>query len=796
MNKKLVLSFVAVMFFAFAKAQLKPAKDAKELKSVIATAIPGDTIVMLDGEWKDTEIKFEASGTAAQPIVLKAQSLGKVKLTGNSTLRIGGDYLEVHGLWFDSGQVDDEHVIRFETGSDKPARYSRLSNTAITNVTTKHQDSTNYYVSLHGINNRVDHCAFMGKVNKGPTLAVRLKNSENNQHRIDHNYFGERRELGINGGETIRIGTSTYSKASSRTIVENNFFEKCNGEIEIISIKSANNIVRNNLFLESEGAITLRHGDYNLVEGNVIIGNDNPNVGGIRVINKGHVIQNNVMIGVKGTEYRAPLSVMMGIPDGPLNGYDPVVDVVIQNNTIINSSPIALAIGTRDNATVAPQGVVMANNLIYNTERALGIQTFDNISGIELKGNKMNDLTIADFKGVDISTFDMVPANNILIPSKESDEALTGVATSPKARIDATGALRSSIKVGAIVPGNFKAPLALSQEFGTSFVNINDLREQVIEPEPETITVEPGLKTLEKALKKLSGPATIILREGVYEMEKGFKITQDLVIKGTGKDKTFLKIASGAESAPQYYFRIESALTFDITGLTMDGNVGKESVKYAISSPSEGNGSIYKVKVNEVAFQNFIDENGAVFKAYKGTMADTISISNSVIKNSFRGLNLSYEKDGNGKYNANHIIISNSIFKDIEQYAVHFYREGSNSLGNGGNIKIDHSVFYNVDNNEKGRIIRVDGIENVLITNSVIDASPNTTNTIRLNGTKHIMVNSVINNSSKIKVSNGALTKGVDYKDPKWKDLESFTIEENSPLKGAATDGKDIGLIQ
>ena len=95
------------------------------------------------------------------------------------------------------------------------------------------------------------------------------------------------RNLGVNGGETIRIGTSANSMESSRTIVENNTFKNCDGEIEIISNKSANNIFRNNLFLESKGSLTLRHGNNTLVEGNVFLGNNVSKTGGIRVINEG-----------------------------------------------------------------------------------------------------------------------------------------------------------------------------------------------------------------------------------------------------------------------------------------------------------------------------------------------------------------------------------------------------------------------------------------------------------------------------------------------------------------------------
>ena len=100
-------------------------------------------------------------------------------------------------------------------------------------------------------------------------MVLRDIEHQDNSHRIDHNYFGSRPELGENGGETIRVGTSTYSRTSSKTLIENNIFRGCNGESEIISNKSGDNIYRNNLFIESEGTLTLRHGNNALVENNV-----------------------------------------------------------------------------------------------------------------------------------------------------------------------------------------------------------------------------------------------------------------------------------------------------------------------------------------------------------------------------------------------------------------------------------------------------------------------------------------------------------------------------------------------
>ena len=76
--------------------------------------------------------------------------------------------------------------------------------------------------------------------------------------------------------------------------VANNIFEKCNGEVEIISSKSNFNEFRNNVFFESEGSLVMRHGNYCIVDGNLFIGSDESQfIGGIRVINTGHWITNN-----------------------------------------------------------------------------------------------------------------------------------------------------------------------------------------------------------------------------------------------------------------------------------------------------------------------------------------------------------------------------------------------------------------------------------------------------------------------------------------------------------------------
>src|SRR5690348_2158573 len=75
------------------------ADDPASLSRAIARARPGDAIVMANGNWRDLDLVFAARGEAGRPITLRAETPGKVVLTGSSRLRIGGHDLVVSGLF-------------------------------------------------------------------------------------------------------------------------------------------------------------------------------------------------------------------------------------------------------------------------------------------------------------------------------------------------------------------------------------------------------------------------------------------------------------------------------------------------------------------------------------------------------------------------------------------------------------------------------------------------------------------------------------------------------------------------
>ncbi|NWK96311.1 poly(beta-D-mannuronate) lyase [Sphingobium lactosutens] len=341
-------------------------RDRDAFPAAVARAKAGDTIRLADGEWKDFSILFEGAGRPGKPITLTAQTKGKVLLTGASSLRLAGTHLVVSGLIFRDGHAPGDEVISFRRDSRHVATHSRITELVVDRYNQKDRRREDRWVSLYGADNRVDHSWFAGKGNAGVTLAViRPKGqSQANRHRIDHNYFGPRPPLGSNGGETIRIGTSEESLSDSASIVEENIFDRCDGEVEIVSIKSGANIIRNNLILQSQGSIVLRHGNGNLVERNVFLGKGKPHTGGVRVINARQTVRDNYMEGLAGTDFASALAIMNGVPGSAINRYHPVSQALVARNSFIDVARITLGAGADAERTAPPTESRLQDNIV------------------------------------------------------------------------------------------------------------------------------------------------------------------------------------------------------------------------------------------------------------------------------------------------------------------------------------------------------------------------------------------------------------------------------------------------
>jgi poly(beta-D-mannuronate) lyase len=363
--------------------------NADDIEAAMETAQPGDTLIMTDGVWTDQRIDFAGFGAAGNPITLRPQTPGGVLLTGVSQLRISGDNLVVDGLHFKDGTVENsDHVVQFR-GPLGEATNSRFTNSVIESYSGTDLSDKYHYVSLYGQHNRIDHNRFLDQRNIGPQVVAWLDESVSpisTFHRIDSNHFGDRPQGWDNGFEAIRLGDSATSTVDAHILVENNLFERVDGEIEIISSKSNFNVFRYNTFRQSKGTLTLRHGNSNTVEGNFFLGEDTEDSGGIRVVGEDHKIINNYIANVADAADGA-ISFAAGIPNSQLDGYQQVKDVVLAHNTIVNTTGPAVTFDWgfgSGGRSLLPENLMIMGNLISSTTAPL------------FEGSEGNGYTYAD----------------------------------------------------------------------------------------------------------------------------------------------------------------------------------------------------------------------------------------------------------------------------------------------------------------------------------------------------------------------------------------------------------------
>jgi poly(beta-D-mannuronate) lyase len=384
---KLILLTLALILPA--SAEDFTVADTAAFAAAAKNAKAGDTLILSNGTWTDARLKILANGTAEKPVTIKAQTQGKVVLTGDSRLSLGGSHIVVDGLWFQNPTGED--VIELRTDSKHLANDCRITNCAVTNdrpaPATK---GSAQFVSLYGARNRIDHCLLEGKTSTGATMVVwlSLDAADQGRHRIDHNHFGPRQRLGRNGGETIRIGDSKTSMQTAACIVEHNLFEKCDGEAECISNKSCGNIYRHNTFKSVSGTLTLRHGNGCRVEGNVFLGEGAKGTGGVRVIGEDHIVTGNHFEGLTGDDERSAMCFMLGIPDSPANGYFQVKRAKVTDNTFVNCKQnILIGMSGDKKATLPPvETTVTGNRIQTNKAEAFDIRCAT--EGVTMKENE------------------------------------------------------------------------------------------------------------------------------------------------------------------------------------------------------------------------------------------------------------------------------------------------------------------------------------------------------------------------------------------------------------------------
>lgn len=676
-------------------------KNIEDFNNAVVNAKPGDVLTLADGVWEDTELKFYASGTKEAPIKLTVETKGKVTLEGQSNIRLSGAYLIVEGLVFKNGHTPTGEVISFKKDNDNLCNNCRVTECVIDNYNPSERHESDYWVGMYGKHNRFDHNYLVGKRNRGVTMAVRLNSKESleNYHTIDHNYFGYRQTLGSNGGETLRIGTSHHSLSNSNTLVEDNYFEMCSGELEIISSKSCQNTFRNNTFYECQGTVTMRHGNETIVENNYLFGNGKPNTGGIRIINETQTVNNNYCERLTGSRFKSALTIMNGVPNSPINRYFQVKDSKASNNLIVDCANIQLCAGSDSERSAVPVNSEMTNNVIYNTQVNDIFTIYDDVSGITFSDNTLSpNINFPTYNGKTIS------------------EGFTRKELEFK-RVD--GLLRPT-GVDNVGP-NTEKPRPNADNTGVSWYPKIDYTIKF--NTGKIINVAAGENTLSEAVKSSSSGDILMLESGgEYHQSKSVNINHTLTVKSTGAKPVITFERSSL-------FNIENSGSLFLSGLKVSGDncddyAGNSVVRTSRYSLIDN----YKFKADNCDFVDLdVNHSFNVMRVFKNTFADSIVMTNCTFDNiTGHVLNMNKETEDIGIYNAENVFIDNCKFKDIGGVAINLYRGGRDESTFGPILDLTNSTFENVGHDKRNKIdaaISLHGVQLAKMDNLTIENS-------------------------------------------------------------------------
>jgi poly(beta-D-mannuronate) lyase len=658
-------------------------RDVTRFEEAIPLLQPGDTIVLADGEWRDASLIFRGEGTANRPVTLTAQHPGRVVFTGTSSLKLAGRHLVVSNLVFRDGHAASGDVIAFRADAKHWAEHSRLTGIVIDRFNNPDRRAEDHWVAVYGRDNRIDHSHFEGKQNAGAMMVVvRQKGIPlDNRLRIDHNYFGPRPPLGSNGGETIRIGTSTESGSDSHTIVEDNLFEACDGEVEIVSVKSGGNIVRRNLILRSQGSVVLRHGNGNLVEDNVFLGQGVAHTGGIRVINERQTIRNNYMEGLAGVDFTSAIAVMNGVPNSAVNRYMPVRLAVIERNSLIQVARVTIGAGADAERSQPPRETRFAGNLITGAGGQDPLRLDADASGVAFEGNVL-DGDGAAVAGFARRTVKLARAKNGLLYPLDPKLSALGVGR------DLVPITREQVGVDW-----YAKPARRTVAFGSGPV----------------VRIVPG--------QTLAAPAP----GGVLELAPGsYPVTAPLVVRHPLTVRAVPPGSATVRMQAATLFQLEDGGSLALDGVVIDGAGAPSSAGNAVIRTSArsmiGN---YRLLVTNARFAHLDGASGFdVLATTPATLAADVTIRDS----NFSGVSgavlaLAAETGKDGWYGAEQVAISGSQFDRVATIA-EMLREGTDESTFGPRFTLSGSTVAGAG------AIALSGVQETTITgNRFADAS-------------------------------------------------------------------------
>ena len=635
-----------------------------EVSGVLRKAAPGDTVFVKDGNYRDMTLKWTADASADRPVVIMAEKRGGVVIGGNSQLKIYGRGLVVSSLVFRDGHVARGTVIEFRNG-DILAEDCRMTDCVVDSYNPVRRDISYSYVHLYGKNNRVDHCSFLGKKNLGVTLIVMLnyEGCIENGHVIERNYFGPRPVYGSNGAETIRVGTSQQCHRNSRTIIRQNMFDRCNGEVEVISIKSCENVIEDNVLYECQGVLALRHGDRNVASGNLFIGNGVRNTGGVRIVGEDQIVKDNKFYGLAGDRFFSALALMNAVPNSLPNRYVQVKNARIEDNLFVDCSSIEFGTGNDFERTLAPVDIDFMKNVLINRSADSPFEAVADVDGIRFKGNKA------------------LLSDSVALPkgfSRLTDKTIFEI-SSYDSLAEGVGATW------------YKHPSA-SSEVSSELICVaaTDDLAAVIENAPYGAVIE--------------------LTGNEYYLERAMNVSVKMEIRAADGVEPIIRFKG---RSADNMLTLHNGADLHVNGLHFCGalSAGRSLAKGGISTAVDMI-EPYSLFVENCIFSQYGESGFIPIRGLKGTFGEKVIIRGCTFDSlSGNAINYASELEDKGRYNGDDLIIENCSFNRILGIPVNVYRGGSDESTAGPYVYVKGCTFTDCCNKVRGSVIRIIGAQ-------------------------------------------------------------------------------------
>lgn len=401
-----------------------------QLSAALAQARPGDRVEVAAGVYNGGRIRVARSGTAAAPITIAAAAPGQVQFTGSGGLDLTGvSHVVVQGFVFanDAGLTVPGNAV-----ANRVTRNVFTANPGTADLTVKADDT------------EVDHNTFENRTAQGVYLQVVGPGADDMARRVHvhHNYFFNHQYKGANGGESIRFGLSGRQHAVADGLIEDNLFDKADGDSEAISVKSTHNVVRYNTIVNSRGTLSLRHGWNTLVAGNILIGGST----GIRLFGNNHVVINNIVEDTTG-----PAMEVGGgeVRDDTTSGTDHEAadHCIVGFNTLSGTDNI---VWYENSKPFPPSDDTLADNILlgHGQPVATGTGTTLHFTGNILFGAPAGTLPADAYRTIDPRL--VRDAHGLLRPAAGSPVIRAATGAFPQVTLDIDGQTRPTVKdVGA-----------------------------------------------------------------------------------------------------------------------------------------------------------------------------------------------------------------------------------------------------------------------------------------------------------------------------------------------------------